>query len=533
MSADTTLQAAIFAKARQQAGQPEGEGDGQVPPRADGASSVHPLAQFVELDAEPAAPRCVIPGFIGHGLVIVAGGHGAGKTTALLPLSMVAAGLHRYDDPLAPKHWRHVVYVTEDAEQARRIVAGIVNFGGLGLDMATVRERLHIAEARRLEPSYVAEVATTYREQFARLVEGVELLPLVVFDTKSAVLAMDEENSNTEASAIVALLKQDFESLPVWLVGHIAKASMNRADAAGLSLRGGSAFEADANQVLYMVKEGEARYLVRGKTRFEAEWPELQIESKTAATKARDEYGDMQAVTLRWGIAAPPEQSRKEAQKQAQEAARKADAAALRDAVRDAVQIAWQAGLPLNREGVKAKVKRNRQEVTDTIENLLSERWLHEVAIPLKERTNPKRAAFLVSLTTEEHEAARRGDGWPPAKLEVPTSWRRPSAPSAPPAPENEASGAQDSAIASDADEIPFVPVPSVPLRSSACGTDGRESESPRPSSVPEEAGTDMERTGTDGNGRTLAPADDAVEVCWAPVTYSPSWPPPCGGARG
>jgi RecA-family ATPase len=274
------------------------------------------------------APRFVIPGFIGHGLVIVAGTHGVGKTTALLPLAMVAAGLHRHGDPLAPKHWRHVVYIVEDAEQALRIVAGIVKFGGLGLDVGTVRERLHIVEARRLVPSYVAEVATAYREQFARMVEGVEVPPLVVMDTKSAVLEMEEENSNSEASAIVALLKQSFESLPVWMVGHVAKAS--RGEVAGLSLRGGSAFEADANQVLYLVKEGDARFLVRGKTRFEALWPELQIESKTAATMARDEYGDPQSVVLRWGIASPPAQSRKEAQEQAHEAARKADAAAMR-----------------------------------------------------------------------------------------------------------------------------------------------------------------------------------------------------------
>ncbi len=390
----------------------------------------HPLARYVDLDGEPMAPRFVIPGFIGHGLVIVAGTHGVGKTTALLPLAMVAAGLHGHGDPLAPKHWRHVVYIVEDAEQALRIVAGIVKFGGLGLDVATVRERLHIVEARRLVPSYVAEVATTYREHFARLVDGVEVPPLVVMDTKSAVLEMEEENSNSEASAIVALLKQSFESLPVWMVGHVAKAS--RGEIAGLSLRGGSAFEADANQVLYLVKEGEARFLVRGKTRFEAQWPELAIESKTAATVAPDEYGDPQPVVLRWGIASPPEQSRKEAQEQAQEAARKAEAAALRDEVRDAIEAAWQGGFPLNREGVKAKVKRNRAEVTDTIENLLAERWLHEVAIPPKDRTNPKRAAFLVNLTTEEHEAARRGEGMPPAKLVVPESWRRPAAPSVP-----------------------------------------------------------------------------------------------------
>jgi hypothetical protein len=84
--------------------------------------------------------------------------------------------------------------------------------------------------------------------------------------------------------------------------------------------------------------------------------------------------------------------------------------------------------------------------VTDTIENLLAERWLHEVAIPPKERTNPKRGAFLVNLTTIEHEAAIRGEGLPPAKLLVPESWRRPAAPSvSEPAPQDEAEAAHAS----------------------------------------------------------------------------------------
>lgn len=393
---------------------------------------MHPLALYVNLDVEPKIPRYVIPNFIGYGLVIIAGIHGVGKTTAVLPLSMVAAGLHRQGDPLAPQHWRHVIYITEDTEQALRIVAGIVKFGHLGLNLDTVRERLHIVEARRLEPAYVAEVATVYREQFARVVDGVEVPPLVVIDTKSAVFSMEDENSNSEASAIVAMLKQSFQSLPVWLVGHIAKASMTRVEVVGLTLRGASAFEADANQVVFLVKEGEQRYLVRGKTRFEAAWPELRIESKTATTTACDEFGDMQPLTLRWGIASPPEQSRKAAQEQAQEAQREAETTALRDEVQDVIEVAWQAGFPLNREGVKARVKRNRQEVTDAIENLLNESWLHEVVIPTKERTNPKRSAFLVNLSPEEHEAVIRGEGWPLEKLGVPESWRKPAAPSVP-----------------------------------------------------------------------------------------------------
>ena len=393
----------------------------------------HPLSQFVELAGEVKPPRWVIPGFIAHGVVVIAGAHGVGKTTATLPLAMVSAGLHGEGDALAPRHWRHVVYITEDVEQARRILAGIVGWGGLGLDMGIVGERLHIVEARRLEPAYAVQVSKDYRAQFTRTVDGVEVLPLVVVDTKSAVLAQEEENSNTEGSQIMAYLKQDFQGLPVWVIGHVSKANMNRSNASELSMRGGSAFEADAHQVLYLVKEAdERRYLVRGKTRFEAEWPELQIQSKTAATLARDEFGNLETLVMRWGIAAPPEQSRKEAAEQAAEQQRKADEAALRDEVREAVATAWSLGNPLNRAGVKAKVRRKAQVVKDMIEVLLSERWLHEVHVPAKVRVISSKAAFLVDLTTEEHEAVLSGAALPAAKLVIPESWQKQAIPLVP-----------------------------------------------------------------------------------------------------
>jgi hypothetical protein len=148
------------------------------------------------------------------------------------------------------------------------------------------------------------------------------------------------------------------------LLGHIAKQNLGRSNAASLSMRGGSAFEADALQVLYLVKEGDTRYLVRGKTRFEAKWTELEIESHSSSILAPDEYGDMETVTLRWGIAQPPQLSRKQVKWQHQEQAKIDDQASLRGAIRDAVQTAWITGLPLNRQGIKAKIKRKTQDVT-------------------------------------------------------------------------------------------------------------------------------------------------------------------------
>jgi hypothetical protein len=338
-----------------------------------------------------------------------------------LPLALTAAGLH--GDELLPVEWRHVVYVTEDVDQANRILTGMVHHSNLGITIESVRERLHIVEAVRLDPAFVATAGKVYRELFTRNVQSVEVLPLVVLDTKSAVMQLESENDNSEASRMMACLKQGFAGLPVWLIGHVAKANLGRTDVAGLSARGAGSVDGDGNQTMYLVREGEVRYLVLGKVRFEPKWRELEILSHCAQTTAPDQFGNMETIVLRWGIAAPAQQSRKEASEQAAEQQRQREATALRGDIRDAVQVAWMAGNPLSREGLKAKIDRRATDVLSCIENLLSERWLYEVPVPSKQRLHPNKRSFFVSLTTEEHEAVLDGGTVPADKLVVPASW--------------------------------------------------------------------------------------------------------------
>ena len=397
----------------------------------DDSKPKHPLAQFIDYTEEPMAPRWVLPGFIGHGVVIISGGHGVGKTTITVPLSMVAAGLHEFGDELAPKHWRHVIYIVEDVEQAKRIIAGIVGRSNLGLNIETVRERFHIVAAKRLSPLNVAKVGKVYARLFTRKVGDVEILPLVVLDTKAAVLDMESENDNAEASKAMAALKQGFADLPVWLIGHVAKENMGRADVAALSSRGAGAFEADANQVLFVIKDEKAdpdkRYMVRGKTRFEAKWPELEISTHMSEVLAVDEYGDKEVTTLRWGIARPPTTSRAQAKEHSAEVSKLEANAEIRQEVMDAISTAWMTGNPLNRERLRAKVKRKASEVLNCVAALLAEQWLFEVEVPRKERVHPRQDSFLVCLTTEEHDGVVLLDsGLPPEKAVIPPSWKKP-----------------------------------------------------------------------------------------------------------
>jgi len=388
----------------------------------------HLLAKFVECDFQPKPVLWLIPGFIAHGVLVFAGIHGIGKTTVMLPLALVVAGIHKKGDLLAPLHWRHVIYITEDVDQAQLILAGIVGYGNLGVDVQTVKDRFHIVEARRLDIDSVTCVGVIYRKMFTRNVNGVEILPLVVMDTKSAVLEMENENDNSEASRAMADLKQRFAGLPIWLIGHMAKTNLGRSDVSTLSMRGGSAFEADANQVLYIVNEHGTRFLVRGKTRFVAKWDELRIDSFVETAIALDEFGNEEIVSMRWGIATPSDQCRKEIQFENKAKTIRNDEADLRQRVLDLVDTGYLTNLPLNREALKRAIKGRRPEaVLGTVNALISESWLIEVDVPAKERIHQSKKSFLVKLTTVEREALMRDRELPELKLVVPNSWKRPT----------------------------------------------------------------------------------------------------------
>lgn len=387
----------------------------------------HPLAQFVEIDTKPRAVDWVIPGLIASGVVTISGARGVGKTTAILPLAMAAAGLHAQGYALAPKpgRWRHVIYVVEDIAQAQRIVAGMVGHSNLGLRMEVVRERLHLVEAKRLDPKIVVEVGELYRAKFTRTVDGVEIPPLVVFDTKSAVLAMESENDNSEASRAVALLKEKFADLPTWVVGHIAKTLTGSQDVDSLSDRGAGAFEADAVQNLYLIKQQGTRILLLGKKRFHSPWRELPVECHSAEVLATDAWGDTEVTLLLWGIVAPTVESRQEASEDAakeEAAAREAEA---RKKAMEAVHGAWKLGQPLNRTALKSRIGMKAQEAVGLIDALLCEGHLASVTVPAKERTNPKRSEYLIYLDATERAAYIDTGALPRAKTVPPASWRK------------------------------------------------------------------------------------------------------------
>lgn len=318
----------------------DGEISGSAATDAMALLDAHPMAQFIPIDHSARAPKWIIPGLIESGVITISGARGVGKTTCILPLAMAAAGLHGAGYELGPKkpeRWRHVVYVVEHVEQAQRIIAGLVLHSGLGIDSKDVAERLHLVEAKRLPPSQLVTVGKLYRERFSRTVQGVEIPPLVVFDTKAAVIAMDNENDNSEASRAIAALKQDFEGLPCWIIGHIAKANFGSQDAKTMSDRGAGAFEADTIQNLYLVEEDKERYMILGKKRFETAIVEGIIKPGNATVDALDEWGDIEPTKLLWGIIEPSDVAREK------KAVKGGDNASAEHKATQAYQKAWMA----------------------------------------------------------------------------------------------------------------------------------------------------------------------------------------------
>lgn len=403
--------------------------------QAESPTYQHPLTKIVDLSAQPKPPNWVLPNFIAEGLVMIAGGHGVGKTTALLPLAMAVAGVHDSEYRLAPKHWRHVVYITEDIHQAQRIMTGY----GEHLDwnnkdiFQNMRERVHVVEAHRMSASIVARAGAFYREKFSRTVTTTapdgqeytaELLPLIVIDTMAATIELENENDNSEASQAVAALKQQFEGLPTWIIGHVAKANLGRSES--VTLRGAGAFEADANQVLYLVQDEQtgARWLTRGKTRFESPWQELEIKSDHRIITVTNQFGDAEELVLRWSIASPPDDSRAERAEKAKTEHDRLEAEELKQVILTNVAQRYAAGSPLNKTALRDVTGRSAAKTSNAIATLIADAWLHEIEVPAKERLKNKHS-FLVALDDQERAEFLESGVIPEAKLWIPESWKK------------------------------------------------------------------------------------------------------------
>jgi len=270
----------------------------------------HPLSTFVHYDLDNIPPtEYVLDGIMEAGVVLVVGSAASGKTTQLLPLLTRVTHLCDESDPLKPLLRRKLIWVSEDPKQALRILRSMREAGHFGVRTAReVSEWIKVVAAARLAPEIVAQVAPFYETMAVDNIsadgEVYRTNPVVVFDTNNSVFDLENESDNSEVGRAMAVLKQKFRGIPLVLVGHIAKA-LKRADVVDFSARGAGAWEADANQVMYMIKEDDGKRwleIVSAKHRFFARADGILFGASINVIQTHDILGNKITETLIHGV---------------------------------------------------------------------------------------------------------------------------------------------------------------------------------------------------------------------------------------
>ncbi len=417
--------------------QGEGDAGGGSPANGQGANSgAHPLTIFSDPEVESfTAPEFVIDGTIVAGMVVLAGGWGAGKTSQLVPLLFRAAHLCQPDDPLKPLLRRRVVYVTEDAEQVRRIIRSMRIAGELeGISPEEVADYFKIVSAVRMPAREIVKVAEPYSGLVTRNVNranGVEhdAHALIVFDTRSATIDLDSEDDNTEAGRVVSTLRQGLPDNPMIIVGHVAKALKRSSVVSEMSGRGAGAWEADAQQVLYLINDEGQRWLdvSTGKHRFVPKVDGITFETSENETTAIDPLGNTISMRLIHGKPISVALGKRAAQKaEEQERAAKEALNELRGQILRTARE-WQAsGVGFNRKKLLDATKGRRENLVQIIEALLDEYWLVELSIPAAARTHPSRSHYLAALSPEERERYGKNGELPEHAKTPPKEYAKP-----------------------------------------------------------------------------------------------------------
>ena len=120
----------------------------------------------------------------------------------------------------------------------------------------------------------------------------------------------------------------------------------------------------------------ERRYLVRGKTRFEARWKEIAITTETFEKEVVDEFGDPGILILRRAAFEPL--SSGERQRRSDEVKtdiRDADAEKREQAILKAVREAREAGAGIGKERIATIVGGKKASVVAAIRDLAEIRW--------------------------------------------------------------------------------------------------------------------------------------------------------------
>ncbi len=233
--------------------------------------------------------RYMVKGFWAHSFMVLAGQPGIGKTTAVISLCMVMAGLQAKDCELTATKKRKTIIVTEDSDQVERTLTGYARH--YGISASDLSQWFVIIDAKR---SNVKDLLMLAHNVIHHTIDNVR--PLLVLDTANATMDIDNENDNSEVGAYIAALKQTIYiqlDTPVCIITHTNK-TISKSDS-DATARGASAFTGDATLTGVLFEdETKTRYMRLVKTRYQPNFREIKFNSDVFADTVLDEDGDIQ-----------------------------------------------------------------------------------------------------------------------------------------------------------------------------------------------------------------------------------------------
>jgi hypothetical protein len=220
------------------------------------------------------------------------------------------------------------------------------------------------------------------------LQNGFLVQPVIVLDTTSANLDLENESDNSEVGAAMAELKQELPGVPLVLVGHTPKAVI-KSDLSDITFRGAGAWEADAVATYFLVHDPDTgfRFLAIRKARFSPTYSEINFGHRGGQEVIPTPWGAPQLKTYLHGV---PSSTNGEERRAAQEAAREEVKERRREfglsdrqtKILAEVSSATAAHAPITKTQLRERVGGKRELITQALNRLLETGRLKVVLPP-------------------------------------------------------------------------------------------------------------------------------------------------------
>lgn len=261
---------------------------------------------YVPIDKQLTATEWILDGIIPNGVGVISGVGGVGKTTAIMPLAATVAGFDDHLSDISAKIRRKVLYITEDAVQANKAIYAMKKWRKSQNDIQQIGDWIHLYHSTQYSVNDLKALLNEAVNNHSSEYKGIIFPPLVIFDTASANIAVDNENDNAEIGKFMTLFKQMWAKykMPIWLINHLAKSanglSIDELDT--FSARGASAWRDNGSWTanLAIDQDSDNRILQLKKVREEVDFNEIIFQSTVHHEFVEDVFGDVVEVNYRY-----------------------------------------------------------------------------------------------------------------------------------------------------------------------------------------------------------------------------------------